>query len=80
MTDKSSSHDSNHRVEHLNGGVHTDAIFFFLLAAAIFLSYGYEIFNFNLTIDEEIHAIHSGKWRYSCPDAAIFWLLFVNKD
>ena len=27
------------------------------LAVAVLLSYGYEIFNFNLTIDEELHAV-----------------------
>ena len=63
MTDKLSSNDPNQKVGHLYGGVHSDAVFYFILAAVVFLSYGYEIFNFNLTIDEEIHAINSGKWN-----------------
>ena len=33
------------------------ALPYIALAAAVLLSYGYEIFNFNLTIDEELHAI-----------------------
>lgn len=63
MTNKLSSHDANQKVGHLYGGSHSDAVFYFILAAVVFLSYGYEIFNFNLTIDEEIHSISSGKWN-----------------
>ncbi|MBC7490503.1 MAG: glucosyltransferase domain-containing protein [Glaciimonas sp.] len=47
---------------HFNEGKHFEIYFYFAIAAVIFLSYGYEIFNFNLTIDEEIHAGHSGQW------------------
>ena len=46
----------------INESRHSEIFFYFAIAAVIFLSYGYEIFNFNLTIDEEIHAIHSGQW------------------
>lgn len=63
MTDKLSSQDSCQKIGNLYGGAHFDFVFYFILAAVVFLSYGYEIFNFNLTIDEEIHAINSGKWN-----------------
>ncbi len=45
------------------GSVGFDAVFYVVLGAVLLLSYGYEIFNFNLTIDEEIHALNSGKWN-----------------
>lgn len=63
MTDKLSSQDSNQKIGHLYGGAHSDVISYFILATVVFLSYGYEIFSFNLTIDEEIHAINSEKWN-----------------
>lgn len=63
MTDKLSSPDFNQKIGRLYGGAHSDVVPYFVLAAVVFLSYGYEIFNFNLTIDEEIHAINSGKWN-----------------
>ena len=62
MNNTNLTDDSNRTTFGLYGGVRSDVIFYFVLAAVIFLSYGYEIFNFNLTIDEEIHAGHSGKW------------------
>lgn len=34
---------------------------YFFLATVVLLSYGYEIFNFNLTIDEEVHAVRYGR-------------------
>jgi hypothetical protein len=42
-------------------GLEYDLVAYFFLAAVVLLSYGYEIFNFNLTIDEEAHAIHAGR-------------------
>lgn len=39
----------------------SDVVVYLFLAAVILLSYGYEIFNFNLTIDEEAHAIRAGR-------------------
>ena len=38
-----------------------DLVAYFFLALIVLLSYGYEIFNFNLTIDEELHALRAGR-------------------
>ena len=63
MTEKLSSGGSSENLRKSYAGVDPDAVFYVVLAAVLFLSYGYEIFNFNLTIDEEVHALDSGKWR-----------------
>lgn len=62
MTDKIVTNAPGPTSVRLNGGKHFENYFYIAIAAVIFLSYGYEIFNFNLTIDEEIHAGHSGQW------------------
>lgn len=38
----------------------SDMSVYFILALAVLISYGYEIFNFNITIDEEVHADYIG--------------------
>ena len=38
-----------------------ELIAYLFLAAVVLLSYGYEVFNFNLTIDEETHAARAGR-------------------
>jgi hypothetical protein len=63
MIDKSTFADLNKNSKQLCANVAFDTGFYLILAAVVFLSYGYEIFNFNLTIDEEIHAINSSKWN-----------------
>ncbi len=63
MTEKLSSGGPSQDLRKSYGSVDPDAVFYVVLAAVLFLSYGYEIFNFNLTIDEEIHALDSGKWN-----------------
>lgn len=63
MTEKLSSSDSSQNPEKPYGSGDSDAILYVILAAVLFLSYGYEVFNFNLTIDEEIHALKSGQWN-----------------
>jgi hypothetical protein len=39
----------------------SDAVLYLFLAGVVLLSYGYEIFNFALTIDEEAHAARGGR-------------------
>jgi hypothetical protein len=39
----------------------SEVVAYFFLAAVVVLSYGYEIFNFNLTIDEELHVVRAGR-------------------
>lgn len=46
----------------LGYALESDAAVYFILALVVLLSYGYEIFNFNLTIDEEIRANQVGMW------------------
>jgi|GEM_PF-4543193 len=62
MSDNNPTQDSARTILCLNNSPSYQIYFYFILAAVIFLSYGYEIFNFNLSIDEEIHAIHGGQW------------------
>lgn len=63
MNDKNITHNSNRTTPGLYGVLNSDVTFYFILTAVIFLSYGYEIFSFNLTIDEELHANHHSKWH-----------------
>ena len=62
MSDNNSTQDADRTILRLNNATNSEVHYYFILAAVIFLSYGYEIFNFNLTIDEEIHAGHGGQW------------------
>ena len=50
-----------HSDSSLSDGLNSNVAAYFVLAAIILLSYGYEIFNFNLTIDEETHTIFGGR-------------------
>lgn len=58
MNDKNLTHKSDRAIIDMYGNAQSVVLFYFALAAVIFLSYGYEIFNFNLTIDEVVHANH----------------------
>ena len=63
MSDKKLTDDAGRSIYARHSRESSDAIFYFVLAAVVFLSYGYEIFNFNLTIDEEIHANDYVQWH-----------------
>lgn len=42
--------------------VNSSSFVFIALVTVLLFAYGFEIFNFNLTIDEEVHAIQSKQW------------------
>lgn len=62
MKFRGSSKASSNSGRELGEVLQTDAAVYFILTLVVLLSYGYEIFNFNLTIDEELHAQGMVMW------------------
>ncbi len=62
MKSSNSNTTSSYSSSDFDNVKNTDVTVYFVLALVALLSYGYEIFNFHLTIDEEMRGNQAGMW------------------